>query len=41
MNLSEPLGELNFKRFKAFKPKQSEANSKQAALAFAGDTYLD
>ena len=40
MNLSEPLGELNFKRFKAFKPKQSEANSKQAALAFSGDTYV-
>ena len=40
MSLSEPLTELNFQRFKAFKSKQSEANSKQAALAFAGDTYI-
>ena len=40
MNLSEPLTELNFQRFKTFKSKQSEANSKQAALAFAGDTYI-
>ena len=39
MNLSEPLGKLSYERFKAFKPKQSEANSKQAAMAFAGDTY--
>ena len=39
MNLSEPLTELNFQRFKAFKSKQSQVNSKQAALAFAGDTY--
>jgi len=40
MNLSEPLTELNFQRFKSFKSKQSRVNSKQAALAFAGDTYI-
>ena len=40
MNLSDSLSELNFQRFKAFKSKQNQANSKQAAMAFAGDTYV-
>ncbi len=40
MNLSDDLSELNFQRFKAFKPKQSQANAKPAAMAFAGDTYI-
>lgn len=39
MRLSDSLSELNYQRFKAFKPTQSLANAKQAALAFAGDTY--
>ena len=40
MNLSEPLTELNVQRFKSFKSNQSQVNAKQAALAFAGDTYI-
>ena len=40
MNLSDSLSELNFQRFKAFKATQSQANAKQAAMAFAGDTYI-
>ncbi|MGY8998567.1 MAG: peroxide stress protein YaaA [Rhodospirillales bacterium] len=40
MNLSDGLSELSFERFKAFKAKQTQTNAKQAALAFAGDTYL-
>lgn len=39
MSLSDTLTDLNFQRFKSFKFKQSQVNSKQAALAFAGDTY--
>jgi len=40
MNLSDTLSQLNFQRFKAFKSQQSQTNAKQAALAFAGDTYI-
>jgi len=40
MNLSDSLSDLNFQRFKTFKLNQDQANSKQAALAFAGDTYV-
>ena len=40
MKLSDSLSELNYQRFKAFKPKQTLANAKPAALAFAGDTYI-
>ena len=37
MDISEPLAELNVKRFKAFKPRAEVGV--QAALAFAGDVY--
>ena len=40
MKLSEQLTELNFQRFKAFKPPFTTANAKQAVLAFSGDTYV-
>lgn len=40
MKLSEKLTELNFQRFKAFKPPFTPANAKQAVLAFSGDTYI-
>ncbi|MCW9033763.1 MAG: peroxide stress protein YaaA [Rhodospirillales bacterium] len=39
MKLSDNLTELNFQRFKSFAKKASLDNSKQAGLAFAGDTY--
>ncbi|MBC6439151.1 MAG: peroxide stress protein YaaA [Rhodospirillales bacterium] len=39
MDLSDNLAELNFDRFKAFRLKHTAENAKQAALAFAGDTY--
>lgn len=38
MNISEPLAELNVKRFEAFKPRAQ--TGVQAALAFAGDVYV-
>ncbi|MEO6340166.1 MAG: peroxide stress protein YaaA [Caulobacteraceae bacterium] len=38
MDISEPLAELNVKRFKAFKPRAQVGV--QAALAFAGDVYI-
>ena len=40
MNLSDELTDLNFKRFKGFNAKPSVDMTKQAALTFAGDTYL-
>ena len=40
MKLSEKLTELNFQRFKSFKPPFTTANAKQAVLAFSGDTYI-
>lgn len=40
MKLSDDLAELNFQRFQSFDAKATRpAGSKQAALAFAGDTY--
>ena len=40
MKISDPLTELNFQRFKAFKPPFTLSNAKQAVLAFSGDTYV-
>ena len=40
MDLSDDLARLNRDRFKSFAPAPSEDNSKPAALAFAGDTYM-
>lgn len=40
MGLSDALTQLNFDRFKAFEDKSTHENAKQAALIFAGDTYL-
>lgn len=39
MHISEDLATLNKERFKAFKSRSGDRNSKQAAFAFAGDTY--
>jgi len=39
MKISEDLASLNKARFAAFAPASDEQNSKQAAFAFAGDTY--
>lgn len=39
MHISEDLATLNKARFKAFAARSGDRNSKQAALAFAGDTY--
>lgn len=39
MKISEDLAKLNKERFAAFAPLSDELNSKQAAFAFAGDTY--
>lgn len=39
MKLSDSLSELNHKRFKSFAAESTVDNAKQAALAFAGDTY--
>lgn len=39
MKISEDLAVLNKDRFAAFAPASDERNSKQAAFAFAGDTY--
>ncbi len=40
MSISEDLAKLNKDRFKAYSKLSDERNSKQAMLAFAGDTYL-
>lgn len=40
MGISEDLAKLNQARFKAFEKQSDDRNSKQAALAFAGDTYV-
>ena len=40
MSISEQLAELNFQRFQDFKPTANLANARQAALSFAGDTYV-
>lgn len=40
MKLSKNLAELNFNRYQEFKTPFSLKNSKQAALAFKGDTYI-
>ena len=39
MKISEELAVLNQKRFQAFSDQPEEYKTKQAALAFAGDTY--
>lgn len=39
MKISENLAVLNKARFKAFAPASNTQNAKQAAFAFAGDTY--
>ena len=39
MDLSDKLAALNVERFRAFSAEQDRSNAKQAALAFAGDTY--
>ena len=39
MHISEDLAKLNKDRFKSFAKESDETNSKQAMLAFAGDTY--
>jgi cytoplasmic iron level regulating protein YaaA (DUF328/UPF0246 family) len=40
MNLSDGLSDLNHARYKAFADEATPDNAKQAALAFAGDTYI-
>lgn len=40
MGISEQLADLNFQRFKSFKPPFDLGNAKQAALVFNGDTYV-
>ena len=40
MHISEDLASLNRKRFQAFAKFSDDKNSKQAMLAFAGDTYM-
>ncbi len=40
MSISEDLAQLNRARFRAFEKQSDDRNSKQAALAFAGDTYV-
>jgi len=40
MHISEDLAALNRNRFKAFAKMSTDLNSKQAMLAFAGDTYV-
>ena len=39
MKLSAPLAELNYQRFQNHAEELTPGNAKQAALAFAGDTY--
>ena len=40
MKISDKLSKLNFDRIKSFTKKHSLENSKQAAYAFKGDTYI-
>ena len=40
MNISPQLGKLNYERYKDFSVKPQKDNLKQAAFAFAGDTYV-
>jgi cytoplasmic iron level regulating protein YaaA (DUF328/UPF0246 family) len=40
MKISEKLADLNVQRFRDFKPPFDLANARQAALTFAGDTYI-
>ena len=39
MDLSEALSDLNVARYKAWSPKFTAKNSRQAVLAFNGDVY--
>ena len=39
MDLSEPLARLNVDRYQAWTPQFTDANSRQAVLAFDGDVY--
>ncbi|PTT76457.1 peroxide stress protein YaaA, partial [Pelomonas sp. HMWF004] len=39
MDLSEPLAQLNVDRYKAWRPRFTDHNSKPAVLAFNGDVY--
>jgi cytoplasmic iron level regulating protein YaaA (DUF328/UPF0246 family) len=39
MSLSDTLAELNVERYASWKPKFTQSNSRQAALAFNGDVY--
>jgi cytoplasmic iron level regulating protein YaaA (DUF328/UPF0246 family) len=40
MGFSDKLADLNYQRFQSFKPPFNLANARQAALSFAGDTYV-
>ena len=40
MKISEDLAKLNRERFQSFAQESTADNSKQAMLAFAGDTYV-
>jgi len=40
MGISDNLADLNYRRFQDFKPPFNLANARQAALSFAGDTYV-
>jgi uncharacterized protein len=40
MGISDTLAELNHRRFQDFKPPFTLGNARQAALSFAGDTYV-
>lgn len=40
MGISDKLADLNYQRFQEFKPPFNLANARQAALSFAGDTYV-
>lgn len=40
MGISDKLADLNHQRFQDFKPPFNLANARQAALSFAGDTYV-
>lgn len=40
MGISDTLAELNHQRFQDFKPPFNLGNARQAALSFAGDTYV-
>lgn len=40
MSISDKLADLNYRRFQDFQPPFNLANARQAALSFAGDTYV-